>query len=89
MTITYSFHKNQQTGSKVIWGSVFLETFIFAQLVKKFFAVMSPDGSLKCSQKLARGLILSQLNPIHTLTSYFSKINFNVIFPSIKYEIKV
>jgi hypothetical protein len=34
---------------------------------------MEPEGSLPCSQGPATGPYLSQLNPIHTLQSYFPK----------------
>jgi len=34
-----------------------------------------------CKTKLLQSHILSQLNPIHSLTPYFSKMHFNVKFP--------
>jgi hypothetical protein len=38
---------------------------------------MEPEGSLPCSQEPATGL--SQMNTVHTISSYFSKIYFNII----------
>jgi hypothetical protein len=40
---------------------------------------MEPDGSFPFSQELFNGPILSQMNPVHTTPSYFSKIHFNII----------
>jgi hypothetical protein len=37
---------------------------------------MEPEGSLPCSQEPSTGPILSQINPIHTIPSYLSKIHF-------------
>ena len=43
---------------------------------------MEPEGSLPHSQVPVPVPILSQLDPFHTLTSYFLKIHFNIILPS-------
>jgi hypothetical protein len=40
---------------------------------------MELEGSLLCSQDLATGLILSQLNMVHTFPFCFFKINFDII----------
>jgi len=32
--------------------------------------LMEPEGPLPCSQEPANGLMQSQLNPVHTPTSY-------------------
>jgi hypothetical protein len=39
---------------------------------------MEPEGSLLSSQEVP---ILSQINPIHTILSYLSKIYFNIVHP--------
>jgi len=40
---------------------------------------MKPKGSLLCPQGPNTGPILSQLNPVHILTSCFFKIHFNIL----------
>jgi hypothetical protein len=42
---------------------------------------MEPEGSLSCSQEPPLVPILSQINPIHTIPSYLSKIQFNKVRP--------
>jgi len=42
---------------------------------------MEPKGSFPCSQEPATG-ILNQINQVHTLQIYFSKIHFNIILLS-------
>jgi hypothetical protein len=55
------------------------EKLIVIQLIKKYPAfVMEPEGS---SQKPATGPILSQLNPVHPIDPYLTKVQLNVIFP--------
>jgi len=55
--------------------------FIVTQLVKKLPAFMKQEGLLPCSQRLATGPLLTQLNPLHSLTLYFLKVLFNSVFP--------
>jgi hypothetical protein len=40
---------------------------------------MAPEVSLACSQEPSIGPYLSQTNPVHNISSYFSTINFNII----------
>jgi hypothetical protein len=42
---------------------------------------MEPKGSLQCSQEPPPVPILSQINPIHTISPYLSKIHFNIVQP--------
>jgi hypothetical protein len=42
---------------------------------------MKPGGSLPCSQEPANGTIMRQMNPIHTVQTYFPPIHFNIILP--------
>jgi hypothetical protein len=42
---------------------------------------MEPGGSIPCSQKPSLVPILSQINQIHTIPSYLSKIDFNIVHP--------
>jgi hypothetical protein len=42
---------------------------------------MEPEGSLPCSQQPPLVPILSQINPIHIMPSYLSKIHFNIVHP--------
>ena len=44
---------------------------------------VEPEGSLPCSQQFPPVPILSQKYPIHNFSSYFSKMHFNIILPSI------
>jgi hypothetical protein len=39
---------------------------------------MEPNGSLPRSQEPSTGPIISQINLIHTIPSYLSKIHFNM-----------
>jgi len=47
------------------------EKFIVAQLFKKSYTFMEPEGSLPFYRPLLYDHILSQLNPFHNLTLYF------------------
>jgi len=51
-----------------------------AQLLNNFVPFMETEGSLPCSQELTIG---QYLHPVYTITQHFSKMNFNVTFPSI------
>jgi hypothetical protein len=42
---------------------------------------MEPEASLPCSQDFPLVPILSQINPIHTIPSYLSKMHFNIVHP--------
>jgi hypothetical protein len=42
---------------------------------------MEPEGPLPCSQEPLLVPILSQINPIHPIPSYLSKIHFNIVHP--------
>jgi hypothetical protein len=78
-----------ESGSKATGGSVFVETFIFAQLVMKFSAIVTPEGAFQGSRKHVRGLVLSQLNPVHIPTPIYPKSISNVTFPSSEYEFQM
>jgi hypothetical protein len=43
--------------------------------------LMEPVGSISCSKEPPTGPILSHINPIHIITFYLSKIDFNVVHP--------
>jgi hypothetical protein len=42
---------------------------------------MQLEDPLLCLQKPSTGPFLSQINPIHTIPSYLSKIHFNIVHP--------
>jgi hypothetical protein len=42
---------------------------------------METEGSLPCSQEPPLAPILSQIDPVHTITSYLCKIHFNIVHP--------
>jgi hypothetical protein len=42
---------------------------------------MELEGSLPCSQEPSTRPIMGQINPIHTIPSYLSKIHFNIVHP--------
>jgi hypothetical protein len=44
---------------------------------------MEPEGLLSCSQEPTTGPILSQMNPVHILTTYFLNVPFNIIILSV------
>jgi len=43
---------------------------------------MESEGSLSYSQEPATGPVLRQMSTVYTLPTYFTKIHFNIIFPS-------
>jgi hypothetical protein len=54
----------------------------FWNMVKEVLLIMKPKQWLSHSQEPTSGPIKKQMNPAHILTSYFFKINFNIILPS-------
>jgi hypothetical protein len=42
---------------------------------------MQTEGSSPCSQEPSTVSILSQIGPVHTISSYLSKIYFNIVHP--------
>jgi hypothetical protein len=62
------------------WGRILLEKLITAQLVKTFVALMVADSLLPCSQELATGPVLCQLNLIHY---FIFKIRCNIILSAV------
>ena len=61
---------------------VLLEKLTGFQPAKKFPHFMEPKVSLPHSQMSATCLYSSQLNPVHTPTSYFLRIHINIILLS-------
>jgi hypothetical protein len=57
---------------------VFLEKFIFTQLVKELRLWYSKIH-YRINRSLLLGSIVSQSNPAHICTTYFFKIHFNII----------
>jgi hypothetical protein len=78
LSIFKIFSRMRTVGNELsTWSGVILEKLIVTQLVRKF-----PEASLPCSQDPTTGPFPSQMNPVHTLPSYFPKIHSNIIFPS-------
>jgi hypothetical protein len=55
-----------------------MEKLVVAQLVKMLPSFMLSESPLPCLQEATTNPILSQMNPIHTLTPSFVKINLNI-----------
>jgi hypothetical protein len=65
------------------WSKVLLEKLTGLQLVKKFLAFLWNPKVQYCLHKcLPPVSILSQLSPVHILTSNYLKIRLNIILPS-------
>jgi len=60
--------------------TVVLQILIMSQLVNKFSLFVEPGSSFLCAQKPATDIILSQLNPVHIFTPFFSKSHFNITY---------
>lgn len=60
-----------------------LGKLIVAQIFKKIPYRLSNTKIHYCVHNSTQlGIILSQLNPVHTFTSYFCMVHFNIILPS-------
>jgi len=59
-----------------------LKKLTVSELAKKSPYFMRPEGSLPCTKSLSLDDILSQLNPVHSLTPYFCDIHFITDLPS-------
>jgi hypothetical protein len=54
-------------------------SFLCVRPSRKSQRFMGLEGSLSCSPEHATGLYLSQMNPVHALPYYFSRINVNIL----------
>jgi hypothetical protein len=61
---------------------IFLGQLMISQLIRKFWAFMELEDLLRCSHKSSLDHVLSQLNPVHTLTPCFFKIPFVILTSS-------
>jgi len=57
-----------------MWHRFFLEKRTVTLGIKKFPALMEPEGLSRCSQKPTNGPYLSQLNAVNAFSPYLSKI---------------
>jgi len=65
------------------WSRVLLEKLTVFQLVNKFLIFYGTRRFYYRSHKCPPPVhILSQLDPVHTSTSYFLKIHLNIVLPS-------
>jgi hypothetical protein len=64
------------------WNGVILGNLIVGQLLENIPVFYRSRGLLRCSQRPTLGPILSQLNPVHTLTPYFRLPIYNTVFES-------
>ena len=73
---------NQSTNQSTPW-SCFLpkKQIMIPQESRNSPHFMEPEGSLPRSQQPATCPILSHINPVHAIPSYFFKIHFNIIPP--------
>jgi hypothetical protein len=63
----------------LLQSRVILEKSTFAQLVIEFLNSTKPERSLPCLKRQPKVPFLSQINAVHTLSSYIFKIHFNII----------
>jgi hypothetical protein len=59
-----------------------LDNLIFAQLFNKFPVFYETRSFIIALKSSSMGTVLSQLNPVHNLTTYSSKSHFKTIIPS-------